>query len=64
MGLFTILLLIVAVLAIMGVGWKAFSSAIINGFEKAVSKGQPLLNSFTQQERQFFNNQRIQLNNN
>jgi hypothetical protein len=59
MGLFTILLLIVIILAIIGLGWKTFSSAVLNGFEKALNKSQPLLNNLTQYAREFVNNQKI-----
>jgi hypothetical protein len=59
MGLFTILLLIVIILAIIGLGWKTFSSAVLNGFEKALNKSLPLLNNLTQYAREFVNNQKI-----
>jgi hypothetical protein len=39
MGLFGLLLLIVIILAIIGLGWKTFSSGVITGFEKAIDIG-------------------------
>ena len=49
MGLFTILLVVVIVLAIVGMGWKTFSLGVINGFDRAVDVGTPLVKDLTQQ---------------
>ena len=49
MGLFGLLLLIVIILAIVGLGWKTFSSGVISGFEKAVDIGTPIIKELTQE---------------
>jgi hypothetical protein len=43
MGLFTILLVVVIVLAIVGLGWKTFSIDVINGFDRALDVSTPLV---------------------
>ena len=53
MGLFGLLLLIVVILAIVGLGWKAFSSGVITGFEKAVDVGTPIIKNLTQEAREY-----------
>jgi hypothetical protein len=53
MGLFGLLLLIVIILAIVGLGWKTFSSRIITGFEKAVDIGTPIIKNLTQEARDY-----------
>ena len=53
MGLFGLLLLIVIILAIVGLGWKTFSSGIITGFEKAVDIGTPIIKNLTQEARDY-----------
>jgi hypothetical protein len=41
MGLFGFILLMVVILAIIGLGWKTFSTGINIGFDKAVNVGTP-----------------------
>ena len=53
MGLFTVLLVVVIVLAIVGVGWKTFSLGVINGFDRAVDVGTPLVKDLTQQATEY-----------
>jgi hypothetical protein len=53
MGLFTVLLVIVVFLAIVGMGWKTFSLGVINGFERAVDVGAPLVKDLTQQATEY-----------
>ncbi|HYZ60028.1 MAG TPA: hypothetical protein VE544_10265 [Nitrososphaeraceae archaeon] len=55
MGLFGLLLLIV-IIAIVGLGWKTFSSGIITGFEKAVDIGTPILKNLTQEAKDYVKN--------
>jgi hypothetical protein len=55
MGLFGLLLLIVIILAIVGLGWKTFSSGIITGFEKAVDIGTPIIKNLTQEAKDYAN---------
>ena len=56
MSLFSILLLIVVVLAVVGLGWKIFSSGVLNGFEKVINVGQPLVKNLTDQAKKYINN--------
>jgi hypothetical protein len=53
MGLFGLLLLVVIILAVMGLGWKTFSSGVISGFEKAVDIGTPIIKNLTQEARDY-----------
>lgn len=53
MGLFTILLVVVIVLAIVGLGWKTFSLAVINGFDRAIDVSTPLVKDLTQQATEY-----------
>lgn len=53
MGLFTVLLVVVIVLAIVGMGWKTFSLGVINGFDRAVDVGTPLVKDLTQQATEY-----------
>ena len=55
MGLFMLLLLIV-IIAIVGLGWKTFSSGIITGFEKAVDIGTPIIKNLTQEAKDYVKN--------
>jgi hypothetical protein len=55
MGLFGLLLLIVLILAIVGLGWKTFSSGVITGFEKAVDIGTPIIKNLTQEAKDYAN---------
>ncbi len=53
MGLFTVLLVVVVVLAIVGMGWKTFSIGVINGFDRALDVGTPLVKDLTQQATEY-----------
>ncbi|MGA7900424.1 MAG: hypothetical protein WA395_15270 [Nitrososphaeraceae archaeon] len=55
MGLFSIVLLVVVVLAIVGLGWKIFSSGVLSGFEKVINVGQPLVKNLTDQAKKYVN---------
>ena len=55
MGLFGIILLVVVVLAILGLGWKIFSSGVLSGFEKVINVGQPLVKNLTDQAKKYVN---------
>jgi len=41
----------VVILAVIGLGWKTFSSGIITGFEKAVDIGTPIIKNLTQEAK-------------
>jgi hypothetical protein len=47
MGVFGFILLVVVILAILGLGWKTFTSAVITGFDQAVVK------NLTQEAREY-----------
>jgi hypothetical protein len=55
MGLFTLLLIVVVILAIVGLGWKSFSSGVISGFETVWDVGQPIVKNLTQEVSQYKN---------
>jgi hypothetical protein len=55
MGLFGLLLLTVIIRAIVGLGWKTFSSGVITGFEKAVDVGTPIIKNLTQEAKNYAN---------
>jgi hypothetical protein len=54
-GLFGLILLVVFILALIGLGWKTFSSGVIAGLEKAVNSGIPVIKNLTQEDRQYVN---------
>jgi hypothetical protein len=53
--LFTFLLLVVIVLAVIGIGWETFSVGVINGFERVIDVGAPFVNDLTQEARDIIN---------
>ncbi|HZD36100.1 MAG TPA: hypothetical protein VE130_12920 [Nitrososphaeraceae archaeon] len=55
MGLFTLILIVVVILAVIGLGWKTFSSGVISGFETALDVGQPIVKNLTQEARKYVN---------
>lgn len=55
MGLFTLLLVVVVILALIGLGWKTFSSGVISGFETVLDIGQPIVKNLTQEAREYVN---------
>ncbi|MGA7368642.1 MAG: hypothetical protein WBX01_05885 [Nitrososphaeraceae archaeon] len=56
MGLFTLLLTVVVILAVIGLEWKSFSSGVISGFETILDVGQPIVKNLTQEAKEYFNN--------
>jgi hypothetical protein len=55
MGIFGFLLFAVIILAIIGLGWKTFSSGVITGFERAVDVTTPIIKNLTQGARDHVN---------
>ena len=55
MGLLALVLIVLFVLAIIGLGWKTFSSGIISGFETVVDVGQPIIKNLTNGTREYVN---------
>jgi hypothetical protein len=45
----------VIVLAILGLGWKTFTSGVITGFEKAIDIGTPIIKNLTQEAKEYVN---------
>lgn len=63
MGLFTVLLIVVIVLAIVGIGWSTFSVGVINGFERVIDIGTSFVNDLTQEGKEILNDPRLNLAN-
>ena len=55
MGLFTLLLIVVVVLAVIGIGWETFSVGVINGFERLIDVGAPIIKELTQEAKDIVN---------
>lgn len=55
MGLLALVLIVLVVLAIIGLGWKTFSSGIISGFETVLDVGQPIIKNLTNGTREYVN---------
>ena len=51
MGLFGFILLVVVILAVLGLGWKTFTSGVIVGFDKAVDVGIPIVKNLSQEAK-------------
>jgi hypothetical protein len=54
-GLFTLLLIVVVVLAVIGIGWETFSVGVITGFEKVIDVGMPFVKDLTQGAKDIVN---------
>lgn len=54
-GLFTLLLIVVVVLAVIGIGWETFSVSVINGFERVIDVGAPIIQDLTQEAKDIVN---------
>jgi hypothetical protein len=46
----------VVILAVIGLGWKSFSSGVISGFETILDVGQPIVKNLTQEAKEYVNN--------
>jgi hypothetical protein len=55
MGLITMLIVAIVILAIIGLGWKSFSTGVLSGFERVLNVGDPLIKNITQQARELVN---------
>ena len=55
MGLLSLVLIVLVILAVIGLGWKTFSSGIISGFETVLDVGQPIIKNLTQGAREYAN---------
>jgi hypothetical protein len=54
-GFFTLLLIVVVVLAVIGIGWETFSVGVINGFERMIDVGAPIIKDLTQEAKDIVN---------
>lgn len=55
MGLITLLIVVIIILAIIGLGWKSFSTGVLSGFDRVLNIGDTLLKNITQQARELVN---------
>jgi hypothetical protein len=53
MDLFTLFLVIIIILALIGLGWKTFSSGVISGFETVLDVGPPIFKNLTQEAKEY-----------
>jgi hypothetical protein len=54
-GLFTLLLIVVVVLAVIGIGWKTFSVGVISGFDRVINVGAPIVKDLIQEAKEIVN---------
>jgi hypothetical protein len=59
MAFFTVLMIVIVVLAIIGIGWSTFSVGVINGFERVIDMGRSFVNDLTQEGKHFLNTRLI-----
>lgn len=59
MGVLTLVLIVLVILAVIGLGWKTFSSGIISGFEMVLEVGQPIIKNLTQGAREYVNSSNL-----
>jgi len=62
-GLFTLLLIVVVVLAVIGVGWKIFSTGVINGFERVIDVGASIVKDLTREAKEIVSDPSLMLTN-
>ena len=53
----------VIVLAVIGIGWETFSVGGINGFERVIDVGAPIVKDLTQEAKQIVNDPTLPLTN-
>lgn len=63
MGLFSFLLLVVIVLAVIGIGWKTFSVGVISGFDRVINIGAPVVKDLTQEAKEIVSDPTLTLAN-
>ena len=63
MGLFTLLLIVVVVLAVIGIGWKTFSVGVISGFDRVINVGAPIVKDLTQEAKEIVNEPTLPMTN-
>ena len=63
MGLFTLLLIVVVVIAVIGIGWKTFSVGVISGFDRVINVGAPIVKDLIQEAKEIVNEPTLPLTN-
>lgn len=63
MGLFTLLLIVVVILAVIGIGWKTFSVGVISGFDRVINVGAPIVKDLTQEAKEIVNDPTLTITN-
>jgi hypothetical protein len=53
MGVLTLVLIVLVILAMIGLGWEVFSSGVISGFETVLDVGQPIIKNLTQEAKEY-----------
>lgn len=49
MTLFTILLIVIVILAVIGLGWNSFAVGVLDGFDRVLDVGLPIIKNLTQE---------------
>jgi hypothetical protein len=62
-GLFTLLLIVVVILAVIGIGWKTFSVGVISGFDRVINVGAPIVKDLTQEAKEIVNDPTLTITN-
>jgi hypothetical protein len=62
MVLFTLLLTVVIIPALIGLGWKTFSAGIISGFEIILDVDELIIKNLTQEAKEFVNDPSLMIN--
>jgi hypothetical protein len=62
-GFFTFLLIVVVILVIIGIGWNTFFTGVINGFERVIDVGTPIVKDLTQEARDIVNDRNLMMMN-
>jgi hypothetical protein len=50
------LLIVMVIIALIGLGWKTFSSGVISGFGMILNVGSSIIKNLTQEAKEYVNN--------
>jgi hypothetical protein len=50
------LLIVMVIIALVGLGWKTFSSGVISGFGMILNVGSSIIKNLTQEAKEYVNN--------
>lgn len=56
MTFLTLVLIIVIILAVMGLGWNTFVVAVLDGFDRTLDVGIPIIKNLTQEAQAYAQN--------